>query len=272
MKTRPWPLVILALLHWLAPLGNLTMSAWLEGIPVVTFAREFVPGLSWWGFVDFFCLLPLAGVAIFSCKRWGYSVALIVTGETIWSNFQSFEQSPAFLPLWAFACLAVSSAALLAYFLLPDLRTVYTNPGLRWWEPKPRYKIRSRARMLVGPAKGSQAAVVADLSEGGALVRSIADVQVGESIGLRISLLGRELYFPARVVYRRRGMVRGYGVQFVHTEESLAQVRLMARALRAMEFPARNRCDLRKDFSRWAFRLLHTGRGLRPELRPLPEA
>lgn len=263
MKHRPWPIVLLALFHLLAPVASVLVSSFLSDMSVGAFLTATYRTTSAWGLIDFFLLLPVAGVAIFACKRWSYPVFLLVAMQTVYSNFSTYRAFPSEFPLWLFSTFAVMDVAFVGYFLLPQVRAPYFNARLRWWETKPRYLVRFRGRMASEEASGK--CIVTDISEGGCFIKTTQKQNVGDVVRLQFGFLSQKHRVLAKVVYKARA-VSGYGVQFLHDETSAAKLKTLCRGLQAMGVGWRGQVDLKSDFREWAKMLLTTGKGIVPEL------
>ena len=110
-----------------------------------------------------------------------------------------------------------TNLALIAYLLLPDVRAVFMNPRLRWWETPPRYVVSMKAQISKedGHAKP---ATIGDLSIGGAGVTVESELfQSGDSILLTFEHDGRTILMRAVVVYGRSDPSGGghrYGLEW----------------------------------------------------------
>ncbi|OFZ22296.1 MAG: hypothetical protein A2X94_02265 [Bdellovibrionales bacterium GWB1_55_8] len=220
---------------------------------------------STWGLIDFFALLPMAGVAIYLCKKWSYPIFLLVAGLTIYSNFNTWSQAPDRFPAWGLALTLFLDAVFVGYFLIPAVRTVYMDPRIRWWESKPRYLVNAPGS--VKDADGEKNGTVADLSEGGIFFAAEETISPQEPVTVRFKSGDREIEVRGTVVYHRKNSGAahgGYGVQFLHTRETACAVRKMVRNLRRSGMEARGTSDWREDLTTWFVTLAKTGKGLVP--------
>ncbi|MCM2323785.1 MAG: PilZ domain-containing protein [Oligoflexia bacterium] len=267
MRTRPWPLVILALFHVLSPVVNVPLSAWLDGLSVDRYLTLLWLNEGWYGIFDALVLLPIGGAAIYLCKRWSFPIFLAVVLQTAYSNFQTWYGAPQAFPIWAFLGTALLDVALVAYFFFPKVRAVFLNPRLRWWESQPRFAVRLRAR--AGHPRGDSHCVIQDLSEGGAFVKATADWATGETIELTFSFFELSYRVTCRVAYRRNGKTRGYGLQFHPTAETRIALIKLTQGLELTGLRSRGAVDLKQDFTQWLKLLLTSGKGLLPDV-PAP--
>jgi hypothetical protein len=90
MKRKPWPLIIIALLHILAPFGNLVMNAMRAG-------RTLPDQWFYWSqilpkhLVFVYMVIPiLAGIFILICRRWSYWAYLGCLAVVFISNVYSY--------------------------------------------------------------------------------------------------------------------------------------------------------------------------------------
>ncbi|OFZ20235.1 MAG: hypothetical protein A2X94_15280 [Bdellovibrionales bacterium GWB1_55_8] len=265
MRSRPWPIIILALLHILAPFLNAGFSASLEGLSIPGYLNVLIHETSWLGLVDFFVLFPLAGIAIYLCKRWSYFVVLLVAALNVVSNFQTWKTYPAYFPAWLFVVAVILGAVLVGYFLLPAVKIVYMDPRLRWWESKPRYLIAGECVFTL--ADHEVRARVTDFSEGGVFVGAAAELPLGAVVPLVLSLSDHTLRLSGKIVYRRQGEVPGFGIQFTSPSSSARkEIRTLLRELKRRGTPVRTPFDWKEDLRAWFSMLVRTGEGIVPKV------
>lgn len=265
MLRKPWPLVILALLHFIAPVLNTVVSAYLSKQDISTFIRSFNSTME---LIAFFAFFPIAGLAIYSVKKWSYPVFLGVLGWSFYFNYQTWMEFPNQIPLPLLAAVYLINVGVVTYFLIPAVREVYFNRSIRWWESKPRYQID-----LEGTYEGSSGigkCLVSNISEGGVFL-TIPDGKPAEGEGVTVTLrfFGLELNVTGRVVYKVSSN-NGYGIQFVRpTSVMHRKVRRLIRALDLLEVPRRpEKISKIKNFFEWTGQFLQTGKGLVPDLPP----
>ncbi|MFN8792497.1 MAG: hypothetical protein ACK5Y2_13665 [Bdellovibrionales bacterium] len=89
MRKRPWPIVILAVLHALAPIGNILFNAWLSGFTLAIFWKAlWLPENRETLFV--FTAIPILGaIMIYLCKKWSYYLYI---GLMIFPFYFSFRE------------------------------------------------------------------------------------------------------------------------------------------------------------------------------------
>jgi hypothetical protein len=268
MKSRPWPLVILALLQFLAPVFSIVVSAHLSHLSVLQYTRS-MWGVPWLQRLDFFFLMPIAGLAIYRPRRWSYPVFIGITAWVAFENFHEWRLHTQMIPLWLVLVLFAMDVALVSYFLLPAVRTVYFDRTLRWWETSPRYRIDIDCTLT--DANGTVAGKIENLSSGGLFFKTTPALSGGDVREFRFDTFGRTVTVSGKVVHVREGDDVGYGVRFEHTPESRKALNELTRVLdqeALPRWPAKVSYSTRlTEFKRWGIRLLTTGKGLLPEVR-----
>jgi hypothetical protein len=170
MKTRPWPIVILALTHIFAPIVNMSYSAYLQKMDLIAYLQNIFHANGAWKSALVYSSMPVAGVCIFLMKKWSYPLFLSILAFMFYSNYETWREYPDVFNLPNLLFAYALNLGIVTYFLLPAVREVYFNPRLRWWEAKPRYSVNlaSEVECSTGPRKS----VVTNISEGGAFVKT----------------------------------------------------------------------------------------------------
>jgi hypothetical protein len=105
--------------------------------------------------------------------------------------------------------------ALIGYLLLPNVRAVFMNPRLRWWETPPRYTVDLSAQVSKTDGQGFPCKII-DISVGGAGVQTESAAFSGnEGVLLMFEHDARTLLMRAVVVYGRPdGTGHRYGLEW----------------------------------------------------------
>lgn len=269
MKTKPWPIVILALIQLMAPLSNVLFSAWLHQISVARYLSLFFETRSALELTEFFGIYAVTAFAIFSVRSWSYPVFLAIMGWTFYRNYQSWQAHPDIFTVPMMLTVHAVNLGLVSYFLLPAVRAAYFNPKLRWWESKPRYRIDLLGQLVPhqGILSGSECHIL-DISEGGVLIKSNAKLTVGDNLQLKFSFFSLHFALPAKIVHQGGSQFQGYGLQFVAlSREQKRQIRNLTRAFALIGLQERSeRVMWHEDFAHWVGNLFRTGRGWVPQL------
>ncbi len=222
---------------------------------------------TWLQLADIFLLLPIAGIAIYSVKKWSYPVFISIIGWTIYSNYEVWRAHPDTMTLPVTLFTYGANLAIVSYFLIPAVRAAYFNPRLRWWENKPRYKVNLEG--MIKGAFGETPAEVVNLSEGGAFVSTSAELQPEDKVDLHFNVFDRVFGIEGRVVYRL-GSRNAYGVQFILTPEIYANLKRVTQGLERMGVQRQpEKVLLYQSLREWAKTLVTTGKGLVPEIMQL---
>lgn len=266
MRQRPWALVILAILHFLAPIGNIVFNAVISNQNVAGyFVHAMSPGYIMRNWVILFAPL-VAGFAIYVCKKWSFYVYLVaITGLFIvsYTGYQSKAESLSLIPI---LLVYLVNITVVGYFLIPAVRSIYFDRRLRWWEIQPRYKCNFKCQYRI---KGSQdvfEGVVGNISENGLFLK--ADEHPTDGTSLQIILPfnhGVMLEFDGDAIIHGRVDAVGFGVKFTHTAASKKNAKdliadLESKGMRISTVGGRPE----DSFSYWIRTLISTGKGLVP--------
>jgi hypothetical protein len=219
-----------------------------------------------WDWISLLGIMPMAGVAIYLMKIWSYPFFLGVMGWTFYGNYQTWKTYPQSLNIgWLTAIYAVNLVTV-AYFLLPTVRQVYFNSKYRWWESKPRYRVRVRAWMRSSQSM-RQSVRIDNLSEGGAFVRTPISFSPGEKVDLQFKVFRSTIVLPAEIVHKNTGGRPGYGVRFLHTSETHRRLKQVTRGLALLGAQPKLNSRLQwKDIVQWTTRLARTKDAWVPEI------
>lgn len=268
MRSRPWPIIILSWIYFLAPLPNVLVAAMLQGLGPVEYLEIFVQGKMWADLAKVFLLFPAAGLAIYSCKRWSYLAYLSISS---WALFSSYDNWVAFPDVFTLPILIGSYAlniGVVSYFLIPAVRTTYFNARVRWWESPTRYKTTFDGEMDEAPCK------IENVSRGGVYLKSDREHVVNDLILLKFKAFNMIIQIQARVAHVGPGIdgIRGYGLEFLNTKkdkEAHAAVHRLVELLERMGsniISARDATDGKGTLRGWLAGLFSTGEGIVPEI------
>jgi hypothetical protein len=259
MKTKPWPLMILAFLNFLGPTGNIFLSARLEHITIHQYLTEAQ-------LVDFFPLLIspwIAAFAIFAVKKWSYPLFLATMAYQCGHLFYEAHSFPELLSLRLTVFISAVNFGLVSYFLSSRVRTVYYDQRLKWWESSPRYDVS--AECLIGGKQGRDCkAQVLNISVGGVFLKCSKELEVGAEIELAFEAAHDLVFMIGKVLYARSG---GYGIQFTHDRKRMHQMKDLIKHLRANGVNPITKISKMEDFRDWAKTKALKPTGWLPEVR-----
>lgn len=210
MQRRPWPLVFLALLQILGPIGSIYISAYVNKVGFFDMAGAIWKYSRAWDLIEFYGLPFAQGVFIFYAKRFGYFAVLALATFSIYLNFQEWRLAQGVITLPVLMGVTGTNLALIVYLLLPNVRAVFLNPRLRWWETPPRYLVAMKAQVSKedGHAKP---ATISDISIGGAGIQVESELyQQGETLLITFEHESTTILMRAVAVYGRPEPGGGY--------------------------------------------------------------
>jgi hypothetical protein len=280
MYRRPWPVVVLAALHILAPFINVMIQSLIFGISPI----EFLKGLRGAGFFDiyrFYLLMPIAGVAIYAMKRWSYPVFF---GSWIWciaGNYLSLKETLALpngsspLPAGREAFSMALNLGLISYFILPRVRAAYFRPNARWWEPEPRYALDNVA-VDARVDERSYDGAIENLSLSGMKLKladsSLGALTSGECLQLAFEMFNEKYRFNGQIM--RVDSSGALGIQLLHTAKSRSELKHLIKRLNSNPSTKCSRSgslsDTFRDFLGWVKSLKEHPDGLLPQMPNQP--
>ena len=264
MRRKPWPLVLLALFHVFAPLGNLYFNSFRMGVTPLALWNHWIYVLPAYHLLINVILPVIGGLLIFICRRWSYWLYIFVIciifavsmGDLL---LQGSEISPWSLALRTLTF--IGNVGLVSYVVVPSIRNVYLDPRLRWWEAAPRYMYVTDISVDTIPG------MTINISKGGLFLTCQKELNEGELITLDWQSYNLAMTVVGKVVYKSlRPSSAGYGVQFQHTSQSKKTIKKLIRILHSEnQLDASRRPRPEESFLAWASKLLTTGKGLFPK-------
>ncbi len=259
MYQRPWPIKILAILHVIAPIGNIIFNAFLSGVGFSIFWRAlWLPENR--GTLLIFTLIPLVGAAlIYLCKRWSYYIYIALMTLPFYFSFQEYLHKSTPTVAMALALFFVINFIVVGYFLLPAVRRLYFDPRLRWWETKPRYKADFQCQI---EWDGEQHWVeIKNISEGGVFIQTSTAIPMSQKIKLYFKDQQRVISLSGNIVYRRATDPAGYGFKFDKQSAKEPRLREVIKKLAAEGALLQGRLPVPEDtFSGWVKSVFSTNK------------
>lgn len=268
MERRPWPIVILAIIHFLEPFAKILFYSTLWNLPVSRFVSFLIHHTSPVEQTLFLASFPLGGICILAVKKWSLPGYAAVQAVTLAGHIYYHVNAPQAFPLYLIATLTLLNLSVVAYFLLPAVRLAYLDPSIRWWESKPRYLVDWKGKALQG--KRATDLRVSNISEGGLFVTvpgSKAALEVNELIQVEFEFLETPMSLVGRIRHQNaKGTDKKYGIEFSELTPGVrAQLKRGIRELRRRRFPRQGRREETwQSFRNWIADL-STGKGFLPE-------
>jgi len=270
MHRRPWPIVFLALIQLLSPIGTILLSAFANRVSVYDQLRIIwvhAPMLD--RFTIFVMPLVLAWLIYFTKKLGLYIIAATVI-YTFTKNIIEWRQIND-ASSWAMLILVnLFNLGLLAYIFVPSVREIFLNPNLRWWERETRYILNIEATVVQGERE--QACYLQDISLSGASFQCLPGmIHRGDAIRLKFGYKNHQIAFAANIMYERAinddstqfGLRRSD--EFRHSGESMLVSNLIS-DLKKNKCPTTQMdTDSKKSLFSWARRAARTPQAWFPE-------
>ena len=215
MHRRPFPIILLAVLHLLLPVFYIFNSYRVSNIPFQFFFRLDFLIENWVVLFNFTIPLWIASFAIWKCHKWSYTIFLVAM---IWISGRSFYNAYTVEDVSAMnAFLAIFiNIFIITYFLKPSIKTLYMEPNLRWWEREIRYK-----RTLKGIIDKKIDGEIQNISLGGIFIQVKETLEIGREVQVAFDdpHYNDEFYFQGEVVYATE--TGGVGIRFFSLSSEL---------------------------------------------------
>lgn len=219
MNRRPWPIILLAIFHVVAPLGNFYFSAYHPNITYLTYFFALFDAPNIWDSICFLLFPILSGAAIYLCKRWSIWVYVFLMSAILVQSIVNLKPENGTILLIPPPILIFLNILVVMYFLVPTVRQIYFDPRLRWWESKPRYNVFYDAEIRYSNLTTSGA--VKNISETG-MFAMIKDSYPEDGTTLEIHFKDGERHYvvAGTAIHHMRQPKIGIGIKFSHTPES----------------------------------------------------
>lgn len=261
MRQRPWPLIVLAILHILSPLGNSIFNSIRYRIYFWELWQFWFAQLPWSLLTAYFLLPVLAGIFIYLCKRWSFYAYLVCLLLITSGSFYGLTTSISVYTIAFFSLFIIVDFFLVAYFMVPAVKDVYLDPRLRWWEAAPRYSIDLDVEFGDGNIGN-----VSNISIGGIFVKT--EVLLPDNVVEVFTWKWKDKNYSVdgRIVHHQMIGTHGYGVRFELNENSKEEIKNLIKDLKNEGRLIVNRSNLPEiSFLDWLKQVLTTGKGLFPQ-------
>jgi hypothetical protein len=270
MHRRPWPIVFLAVLQLLSPIGTVVFSAIANRIGIFDQLRiiwTHAPLMD--RFAIFVMPIALAWLIYFTKKVGLFFIAATVI-YTFTKNIIEWR-SIGDLSSWAMLIFVnFCNFALIAYLLAPSVREIFLNPHVRWWEREPRYILNIEAAVFQGDHE--QACYLQDISSQGASFQCLPGIiHRGDTVKLKFKYKKHEIAFMANIMYERtiNGDSTQFGLRRIDENRHSGESMLMSNLIAELK---KNKCpttqmdaDSKKSLISWAKRAARSPQAWFPE-------
>lgn len=272
MMKRPWPITALALMHVFAPIPNIWFSSTMMDLNILEYVLELFRSDSWMDILAMMVFFPVAGGAIYACKRWSYPVFVIVLVWSLFINYTTWIEHSTIYSLPLLLLVYAMNLSLVGYFLIPTVKATYFDPSNRWWESASRYQVNWVGEIRFGDQDPANCTIY-DISTGGLFVLWSGHIEVGTDAVVKFSYGNVHLALHGRVVHRGGGDLPGIGIQYMETDfEMRDRLRRVIAALDLLDMERKPRFSDWKSV--WIYRLNRVfgpQRGLGKVNEPLAE-
>jgi len=261
MKRKPWAIIVLSLLHILAPIGSLIFNANRANRSLADHWFYWTHALPKHLFFIYVIIPIIAGVMIYICRRWSYWVYLGCLLIIFLSNLYSFSLNMNWVNFGALMAVLVIDLIAVAYFVVPAVRQVYFDPRIRWWEAAPRFILKHQATV------NDQNGEINNISVGGLFIKTSANFEEGQDVHVEWSFENSNFAIPGKVVYKStRVASEGYGIQFADGNAAEKDVKKLCQTLNARGQMVPDRKPGPDDsFGAWLKKLVTKREGLFPK-------
>ncbi len=169
----------------------------------------------------FLILFPIGGIAVYAVRKWSYPVFFLVTAWAFYGNYKTWYYNPDALPIWLLIIATILNFVGVAYILIPEVRKVYMDPSLRWWESKPRYLVDIDNLNQSNEISGK----IFNISEGGVFMvpNEKLHLTIGDRIQLKFAYEGLDMELNGEVVHFNPQYLKGYGIRFEEFNKDIKQ-------------------------------------------------
>ncbi len=216
MERRPWILVFIAVFNLIAPFVNVLGSYFSSQVPFKIFLQAVLVPANIIPFAFIFIPSFIAAYAIWVSKKWSYFVFLCCMLVLVVRNGYLYfiGQNISFTD---FLIASFINTFLVSYFLIPNVRKIYFNPRLRWWETKTRYS--KNVNIILNINNESVGTSFSDISEGGIFIVSPQNIALNSVVPISFIDEGISFELQGEVVYKRPDD-SGYGIKFVNVSSA----------------------------------------------------
>jgi hypothetical protein len=265
MKRKPWPLIVLALLHFLAPVGNIIANSIFANVSVAVYLKALFHHDEMIRTLIFLFIPILGGILIYICKKWSYYLYLVLMVFPFFYSYMSWQSQPSIeLGIYLIAFYLIN-LLVVGYFILPQVRQVYFDPRLRWWETKPRFKAEFETGFTWVDQKGR--GEIKNLSEGGLFIET--DMKMNTMGRIDIDFKYKDVMYNLKgeIVYSKNSNGRhGYGITLIGNETQKEMVKRLIHSMSEQGLLITGRAPTEEDtFTYWVKRLLTQKKGWVPE-------
>ena len=232
MKKRPLSIVIIAVIYFFEPAGNLIQAAYVNGLPLLG-DNSIISHLIWSDWV-ILSVFPVVAVGVYRVRKWGWYLFLGFSGSLIFYNlYVYFYLNPNYkLQTVILFILIVTGTS--AVFLRKHVYAPYFNPRLRWWEIASRYRVTLPTKIFTDD--GAVDCQLVDISSTGCFIDFAGNLNEGDEVWLLIQPVNNEINCLGKVVRKsKQPNLPGYGIYFhAMSRETRQKLKHLIRTLKTL--------------------------------------
>lgn len=265
MNHKPWPLLILAFIHFIEPVTKITFYSIYFHINPLNAVVNVYQGSSAIQVFEFFFLFPIAGYAIYAVKKWSYPVFIIVEIWVFMINMPYLNElyQTNQMPLLGFFILfGAINLSIVTYLLLPAVRIAYLDPRIRWWEAKPRYSVNIDCKV-----NNKTAGTIKNISASGVFITTETNFIINSSVELAFQFTAPSIdfYIKSKAIVLHKFVINdieGYGARFVDlSKDNKRQINKIIKYLDKSNTKRRPVHRNATDLIQWLTDVIKTGKG-----------
>ncbi|MFN7455280.1 MAG: PilZ domain-containing protein [Pseudobdellovibrionaceae bacterium] len=230
MRQRPWPLVILAVVHVLSPLGNLFLNSLFSPMGFGKYVSVFFQPHNLANQWPHLLLPVIAGIAIYRCRPWSFFIYIFAMLALLVISYFGYQQRAAEVGLWTLGIVFIVNVGVVGYFLVPTVRKIYFDPRLRWWEADLRYEA-SQAVKFKGPLGQEKQGTLGNISISGLFIKSLEIPEDHSLLQVQFTESDQVYTFQGQVILHQRVNALGFGVHFLSNASNKRQAQDLVRKL-----------------------------------------
>jgi hypothetical protein len=230
MKKRPLSIVIIAVIYFFEPAGNLIQAAYVNGLPL--FGNNSIISHLIWSDWIILSVFPVVAVGVYRVRKWGWYLFLGFSVVLISYNLYVYLYINPNYKLQTVILFILIVTGISAVFFRKHVYAPYFNPRLRWWEVASRYRVKLPTT-IVNDA-GSMDCQLLDISSTGCFIEFDGNLNLGDDVWLLIDFVNNEINCLGKVIRKsREPSAPGYGIYFhAMSQETRRKLKYLVRTLK----------------------------------------
>lgn len=217
MKNKPFIFTLLSILCLIEPVMKILYFKAVTHFDFLVILANLQAHESFFEVVDFWFIFPLAGLLIMRLRKWTYFAFISVLAYNIFRIFTYEKYAWPYYSETPFAynyVVVALSAAVILYFLSPQVRQPFFDRRVRWWETIKRHHVDLPCGLRNEDSHFSSR--IMNVSKNGAFIEYSAFLPRGSIFMLKFEFFGHSFDIPVEITSRHDyAGQNGYGVRFL---------------------------------------------------------